>query len=708
MRMPFKILAVCILFVFSVLEGNGQNEPSVTDKIGDSVGETFSAITNEDPLDRFERLTRKHFKNNHEKAIRYSKSGLNESRLRGMPDKQLFFLKHLSESYVMSDSLELAVKYSGELLRLSDRLNVQNYNFNANKNLGSIYTNIEFYDKSFGYYEDVLEIDLGESYNLEKRQVYQDLSKISAYKKDFKGALRYLQSAYAISANGSDTADLINNLWQQHDIFLIDRDELNAIKALDTARFYFFDYQNKELESINFDKYARYFYNEEEYKIALKYSDSSILVLDDDEELKSQHSRALIQRAQILEKTKAKKQQISEVLKKSTELAMENRTDDALLPSFDMLYKLKKEEKDFEEALHYKEAMLKLEDSLAVERTKNMANKANLKFTITQNENKIAALIKEGEYTDNINAQIKKTNFALGGLGGFALLTSFLLFLMNRRRKAYNKKLKQEVAQQTGELKDMNKELSKSNYELKKFNHIISHDLKEPIRNIISFTGLANKTLVTKEKNSNGNADLKEYIEFANESAYQLNTLVEDILEFAKNGMNEAKLEKIDLNELMEEVKKDNKQYYNKHKVHLTYGDMPVLNNYRAALYIVFKNVIENGIKYNESGNPKINLTYQDIENKHRFVVKDNGIGIEKEYWEKVFGMFTRLHSKGEYSGTGLGLANVRKILHDLRGSISILNSIVGKGTEILIELPKNTLKSDLNGKETKAELKES
>jgi len=181
----------------------------------------------------------------------------------------------------------------------------------------------------------------------------------------------------------------------------------------------------------------------------------------------------------------------------------------------------------------------------------------------------------------------------------------------------------------------------------------------------------------------------KQYIYFAVDGANRMRNIILDILEYSRIGKVTEQNEAIDLNKLVDEVCKMNSQKITETKAVITHSNLPTITGFKTPLTQIFHNLIGNGLKYqkpNES--PKINIkTVEDDKNWH-FTIQDNGIGIDKEFHDKIFIIFQRLHTKQEYNGSGMGLAIVKKIIENLNGTIWV-ESEVNKGATFHFTLPK-------------------
>lgn len=234
-------------------------------------------------------------------------------------------------------------------------------------------------------------------------------------------------------------------------------------------------------------------------------------------------------------------------------------------------------------------------------------------------------------------------------------------------------------------LKKMNRELALSNSELEQFAFVASHDLQEPLRMITSF-------LSQLEKRYGDLLDdrAKKYIYFASDGAKRMRNIILDLLEFSRIGRTTEDKQMVSLDALLDEVVSLNRKLIQekKAKVHWDVG-LPELYTFKSPLRLVFQNLINNGLKYQTKGRvPVINIRAKEKEESWHFTVADNGIGIDPEYFDKIFTIFQRLHNKEEYSGTGVGLAICKKIIENLDGEIWVTSEL-GKGSEFHFLLPK-------------------
>lgn len=227
-------------------------------------------------------------------------------------------------------------------------------------------------------------------------------------------------------------------------------------------------------------------------------------------------------------------------------------------------------------------------------------------------------------------------------------------------------------------------ELLASNKELERFAYIASHDLQEPLRMVISFLSLL-------EEGMSGQLDetSREYLHFAVDGAERMKALIQALLQYSRVGINKEEFTATDLTEVMQYVSRVLEEDIKKHEAVITINPMPVIMANKTLITQLFVNMISNALKYHDGKDSKIEVGYTEEQEKYIFYVKDNGIGIDPKFFDKIFIIFQRLHSKSEYSGTGIGLAICKKIVEIHKGKIWI-ESEEGKGSTFYFSIPKN------------------
>lgn len=228
-------------------------------------------------------------------------------------------------------------------------------------------------------------------------------------------------------------------------------------------------------------------------------------------------------------------------------------------------------------------------------------------------------------------------------------------------------------------LEQQNIELEASNKELLAFNYVASHDLQEPLRKIQTFVS----RLSDKEYNNLSESG-KEFMGRINNSVERMRILIDDLLQYSRTTKTEKVFENTDLNDLLENAKGDSQQAIDEKKAVVQNEKLPTIMVIPFQIQQLFANLIGNSLKYSkENVPPKIKITCSKViaadeelipkQTKDKFykiTFKDNGIGFEQEYAEKIFVLFNRLHNKNEYAGTGIGLAICKKIVENHKGFI--------------------------------------
>ena len=242
------------------------------------------------------------------------------------------------------------------------------------------------------------------------------------------------------------------------------------------------------------------------------------------------------------------------------------------------------------------------------------------------------------------------------------------------------------------QLKEMHQELEKhlkvlaaSNSELEQFAYVASHDLQEPLRMITSFL-----TLLEKKYSESLDDKAKVYIYYAVDGAKRMRQIILDLLDFSRVGKNKEIPEKVDVGEVISDIQTLYQKRIKDKKARIEYHEMPQLMAFKAPLRQVFQNLISNALKYQKKDqSPNIRILSIETPTHWQFCVTDNGLGINKEYFEKIFVIFQRLHNRDEYSGTGMGLAITKKIVESLGGEIWV-ESEEGKGSTFYFTIAKH------------------
>jgi light-regulated signal transduction histidine kinase (bacteriophytochrome) len=225
-------------------------------------------------------------------------------------------------------------------------------------------------------------------------------------------------------------------------------------------------------------------------------------------------------------------------------------------------------------------------------------------------------------------------------------------------------------------------ELESSNKELEQFASVASHDLQEPLRKIAGFTELLERRYRDR---LDGDAD--RYLTYIVDAAKRMRILIDELLSYSRLGRGERKYLPIDCNKVLEQVLGDMEKTMKESGALVTHDELPAITADGVQLGQVFQNLIANAVKFCGNGQPRIHVSARHEGDEWIFSVRDNGIGIEPQFFPRIFGMFQRLHTQTEYPGSGIGLAVCKKIIERHGGRIWV-ESTVGKGSTFCFALP--------------------
>src|SRR6266571_5034059 len=251
---------------------------------------------------------------------------------------------------------------------------------------------------------------------------------------------------------------------------------------------------------------------------------------------------------------------------------------------------------------------------------------------------------------------------------------------LNRRRA------EKKINELNEELKRHVRQVEAANKELEAFSYSVSHDLRAPLRHVTGFVELLNK-------HDQGALDEKSrhYLRVISEAAQKMGILIDDILAFSRTGRAEVMKTRIDFNLLVPEVIEELKEETEGREVVWEIAPLPVVEGDAAMLRQVWANLISNALKYTRPRpQAKIEIgAISDDPTETLFCIKDNGVGFDMKYVDKLFGLFQRLHDAEEFAGTGVGLANVQRIIHRHGGRVWA-EGAVDQGASFRFSLPKS------------------
>jgi len=242
-------------------------------------------------------------------------------------------------------------------------------------------------------------------------------------------------------------------------------------------------------------------------------------------------------------------------------------------------------------------------------------------------------------------------------------------------------------------------ELARVNAELEDFTYSVSHDLKEPLRAIEAFS-----SFLAEDYSDKLDDEGRRYIDVVRENAVRMRDLIEDLLRLSRIGRTHHENTTVSAGALVEDVCRDLAFALEEKKVDLrVQPDLPVITCDEVHMKQVFKNLISNAIKFNDKPQPVVQVAYRDDNGAYTFSISDNGIGIDQQYYEKIFKIFQRLNRREDYKDTGVGLTICKKVVEAHGGTISV-ESQVGEGTTFSFSIPKYPQQTEEAGRKQDGE----
>jgi light-regulated signal transduction histidine kinase (bacteriophytochrome) len=244
------------------------------------------------------------------------------------------------------------------------------------------------------------------------------------------------------------------------------------------------------------------------------------------------------------------------------------------------------------------------------------------------------------------------------------------------------------VLRKAEELAQLSEDLERSNKELEAFSYSVSHDLRAPLRHIAGYA-----ELLTEMEGPTLSERGRRFLSTIEESARFAGTLVDNLLSFSQMGRSAMRFTDVNLSAVIASIQAEMAPDYEGREIEWTFESLPVVVADPAFLHLALRNLIANAIKYTRNQPAAtIEVTVQERDTDTVISVRDNGVGFDMQYVGKLFGVFQRLHRMEEFEGTGIGLANVRRIVERHGGTVWALGE-VGKGATFYISLPKRTLR---------------
>ncbi|NHJ24589.1 MAG: GHKL domain-containing protein [Candidatus Lokiarchaeota archaeon] len=248
--------------------------------------------------------------------------------------------------------------------------------------------------------------------------------------------------------------------------------------------------------------------------------------------------------------------------------------------------------------------------------------------------------------------------------------------------------LSEQLSNREYELNDIIEDLKRSNEDLQQFAYVASHDLQEPLRAITSFSQLLEEKYQDKI-----DKDGKEFLYFITDGAKKMNNLIKDLLLYSRITTHAQPPTPNNLEIILKDALFNLHEAIKESGATITYDKLPILTVDKTQFLQLFQNFVSNAIKFRREEPPKIHIRAELVNNEWLFSIKDNGIGIESKYFDRLYNIFYRLHTKEEYPGTGIGLPICKKIVQRYGGKVWV-ESELGKGSTFYFTIPIKKLKT--------------
>jgi signal transduction histidine kinase len=303
-----------------------------------------------------------------------------------------------------------------------------------------------------------------------------------------------------------------------------------------------------------------------------------------------------------------------------------------------------------------------------------------------------------GKYHPDFNLHLNSDNHFFTSYSFLSAVCFAFVYIIDRGQSTVLRELnekndlleaqKKEISAHTEALKLKDEKLQKSNADLQNFAYSASHDLKEPLRMIGMYTQLLQRRIKpTLDERS------EEYMFYMTDGVKRMQKLLDDLLLYSRLGKNDNDVQDIDMNQTILMVIYNLTVTIKETNTAIVTSSLPTICASSTEMMQLFQNMIANAIKFRRADvAPEIMILHTENEKEHTITLKDNGIGIKEEYKEKVFNIFTKLHSTSQYEGSGIGLATCKKIVEEMGGRMW-LSSTEGVGTTFYFTFPKNNVK---------------
>ncbi|MEM9823506.1 MAG: tetratricopeptide repeat protein [Bacteroidota bacterium] len=534
---------------------------------------------------------------------------------------------------------------------------------NSYHGIGSLYERVSDYDQAFEYY--LKSLSIAEERKSESGVILtlQNISRTHSKIQNEKPALESIERAYQLAQKQDDpvlTADVLYdyaNVLSNHGYY----DQ--ALEKQQASLKIYRSIGNKNTIARGLINIGDIYTNKKMYEEAREYffecfKEEEYISTSDLAQLHNKLGNLYIKLDNIDKAEKAFLQSLNISEKKDFKgISQKNNYS---------LYQIYDKKGQHRKALARLETYISLNDYIRNEEKTKTMTELQFKFDVEKSEREIQSLM------------LRQNRILF--LASSILFSCMIIFLiaMIRLKGNNNKMLKQK----NKEIEEQNIRLEESNEVLKQFAYVAAHDLKEPLRNIGSFV-----SLIQKRFGHEFNPEANEYMGFVIKGVKRMNNLLGDLLQYSRITEQAAEQELINLHEILDEVSCNLREKIIRTEAEINFPEtLPAIRMSRIHLVQIFQNLIGNALKFVKE-KPLVEIKGVVENNQFLISVKDNGIGINKEYEHKIFNLFHQLNKRQQYEGTGIGLTICKNIVDKYDGKIWF-ESELNKGTTFFISLP--------------------
>lgn len=598
-----------------------------------------------------------------EDALQAYRKALKVTDLLKEPSFRLNLYNDIAITYRKLGQYKMTKDYHLLAFELAEQIEDRETVENSYHGIGFLYETVGDYDEAIRYY--LWSLEVAEERKAEKGIIVtmQNISKTYLKNEDETKAIETIQEAYRLAKMANDTMLIANVLHDYGEVLKDIGDYRQALEKLNQALVV---YQSKPykfaipqslvflgdvyIEMEEYDEAESYFMK------ALDYED--IMSMNICTHLYNELGKLYLGRKQI--------QKAEVAFLKALEKAEKNNLKKHSLVSYENLYKIYAKTDDYQKALNYLEKVTALKhDILSKEKSERIAQ-LQFKYDVAKGERALDAL------------ELRQNKLILGGSSILFLIVIGFLVYTNRIKAKNNTNL----VHKNEEIQHQNIKLKESNEVLQQFAYVAAHDLKEPLRSIGSFVNL-----LQRKHSHNFNEEAQEYMNFVRSATLRMNNLVTALLEYSTISIQQPSHEMIDINKIVQDATHNLQDVIlTKHGV-IDVENLPKVSMSPLHATQLFQNLMGNALKFSEE-NPIVTIRGWEETDKVIFSIKDNGIGMDESYSDKVYKLFHQLNKQGKVEGTGIGLTICKNIVDKYNGKIWF-TSKEQQGTQFFISFPK-------------------